>query len=332
MSLRLCTYNIEWFDKAFTDDNRLSADAESEEQLAAIREVITHIDPDIIGIVEAPNHSASTGKSTVACLETFAQEAGLRVNEALMGFPSPGRQELAILFDPQKLSAEHEPGGEEGNTARPRFDEEFRADTDDDRIKEVYKHYRPPLEVKLTRQDGGPELHLMVVHCKSKGIFSNTDRLHWLRETERNRRKLFAEAISIRQRVDEWLDLGRGMVVMGDINDGPGMDFYERRFGRSAVEVVMGDLFDPDRILRSQIGRPTWGRFGWEPSSTRFTDIFTNDPVNALIDHILVSRDVATVGDGAHQIWNPFQLAAAEPLKATLFKASDHFPVTLDIA
>ena len=332
MSLRLCSYNIEWFDKAFTDDNQPSAEAEPQEQLQAVHDVITHIDPDLIGIVEAPNTSVSTGKSTVACLEAFAQETGLHVNTALMGFASSGKQELAILYDPQRFSAEHSPGGQRDSVKNPPFDEEFQADTDDDRIKEVYQHYRPPLEVKLTRQDGGGELYLMVVHCKSKGIFSNTDLVHWQRESERNRRKLFAESMSIRRRVDEWLDQGRSLVVMGDINDGPGMDFYESQFGHSAVEVIIGDLFKPERILRSHSGRPSWGRFGWEPSSTRFTDKFTGDPVNALIDHIFVSADVSVAGDGAHKIWNPFQLAEAEPLKAALFKASDHFPVTLDIA
>lgn len=149
----------------------------------------------------------------------------------------------------------------------PKFDEEFRVDTDRDRIQEVYEHYRPPLELKVTSKASGASLRAMVVHAKSKGIFNAVDQAHLQRESDRNRRKLLAECTSIRSRVDQWLDDGEHVVVMGDINDGPGLDYYEQAFDRSAVEIIMGDLFDPSRILLAPTGRPKFGRFGWEPSS-----------------------------------------------------------------
>ena len=115
---------------------------------------------------------------------------------------------------------------------------------------------------------------------------------------------------------------------MGDVNDGPGMDFCERLFGRSALEIIMGDLFEPDRILRNFAGRPRWGNFGWRPSSARFRDRITEDEVNLPIDHGLVSPGLNASG---HRIWNPFQLAQAGPIRRELLDASDHFPVSLDI-
>ncbi|MCH8218709.1 MAG: hypothetical protein IH892_18280 [Planctomycetes bacterium] len=54
---------------------------------------------------------------------------------------------------------------------------------------------------------------------------------------------------------------------MGDVNDGPCMDIYEMRSGRSAVETIMGDLFRPDAVLRNNVGRPEFKRYGWEPAS-----------------------------------------------------------------
>jgi len=230
------------------------------------------------------------------------------------------------------FTAAHAPGGKANSKSNPPFKSEFRIDSDADGIKELYKHYRPPLEVQLTRADGGDDLWLMVVHAKSKGIFDAMDRVHFDRVSERNRRKLFAECSSIRLRVDEWLDEGRHVAVMGDINDGPFFDHYEGRFGRSAVELIMGDIFQPDRILRNHVGPPEWGRFGWEPSTARFKDVLTGDTVNALIDHIMVSNGVAVAGDTPATVWNPFQSDAAAPLKSALLDASDHFPVTLDIA
>ncbi len=330
---RLMTYNIEWFDDAFTPDNAPKTDDASKKKLEAVAEVVRAIDPDLIGITEAPNTTTTTGsRSTVEALETFAIEHGLRVRKAMIGFPSPGRQEIAALFDPDVFTLSHDPGGKSGHRRRPPFNEQFEVDSDADGIREIYKHYRPPLEAKVERVAEGGGFHLLVVHAKSKGIFSAMDRVHFDRTSDRNRRKLFAECTSIRRRVDEWLEKDRDVVVMGDINDGPGFDFYEGRFGRSAVELVMGDIFMPDAILRNYCGAPKWGRYGWEPSTARFTDPFTKDRVNALIDHVLASRRIAPANAAPCIVWNPYQSDAARPLRQTLFDASDHFPVTLDIA
>ena len=56
----------------------------------------------------------------------------------------------------------------------------------------------------------------------------------------------------------------------------------------------------------------------------------TEDYVNVLIDHILVSAKLPIV-DGSYKIWNPFQDDDAETIRKDLLDASDHFPVTLDI-
>ncbi|WP_102107534.1 endonuclease/exonuclease/phosphatase family protein [Oceaniglobus roseus] len=330
--MRIMSYNIEWFDDLFEPDNSMKADATSAKRFDAIAQVIRTLDPDLIGITEGPNTTTTTGmRDTVSALEGFAAAKGLRTAKAVIGFPSPGRQEIAALWDPAVLAATHAPGGRAGSRTSPPFDESFEIDSDADGIREVYRHYRPPLELSVTRADGGPPFRAMVVHAKSKGIFTAMDRIHYERTSDRNRRKLFAECSSIRRRVDDWLAEGTAVVVMGDINDGPGFDYYEGRFGRSAVELIMGDLFSPDGILRNHVGPPEWGRFGWEPSTARFRDIFTGDTVNALIDHILASRHLTPAGTGAARVWNPFQSEEAKPLKEALMAASDHFPVTLDI-
>ena len=337
--IKICSYNIEWFTKLFDANNNFitSSDpakqAEITERLEAIAEVLARIDADLVGIVEAPNTTTTTGaRSTVDALELFASHFGLRCNKAIIGFPSPGQQEIAILFDPAKVEVEHDPGGT-ATLKNPPFTEQFQIDTDEDGIKELYKHYRPPLEAKVTKLDDNTSFKLMVVHAKSKGIFSNNERLHWEREAQRNRRKLFAECTSIRRRVDEWLKNGEGVVVMGDINDGPGMDFTEFQFARSAVEIVIGDIYEVDSLLRSVASRPKWGNYGWEPSTASFVDSFTGKRVNALIDHILFSQQIDMVPDSG-RIWNPYdddQLANDSAIKAALRKASDHYPVELTI-
>ena len=333
MAITICTYNIEWFDDHFTATNGLKAGAEHSKKFEAVRDAMQTVDADVYGIVEAPNTTTTTGqRSTVAALENFAAAMGLRTTKAMTGYISAGRQELAFLFDPAMVSITHAPGGKSDSKKNPKFNGVFLYDTDEDRIKEEYKFYRPPLEAKITVKANGKVFYAILVHPKSKGIFNSVDVLHFERENRRNRRKLFAECTWIRRRVDEWLDKDRDVVVLGDINDGPGMDAEEFQFARSAVENIMGDLFEPDRVLRNHAGRPKWTNYGWEPSSTSFKDRITEDYIHVLIDHVLVSKGLEPSGEKAHVVWNPFRVDVAKPIKQQLLDASDHFPVSLRIA
>lgn len=328
--MRLMTYNIEHFNRAFAKDNSLNTDEDSVEKLTAVAQIIAAIDPDLIGITEAPNSGGD--QSAVDKLQNFAAHHNLRQNAAMTGYDSRGTQEIALLYDPTVVTAVHDPGGSTTAKRNPSFNRQFEVDSDGDGIKEIYNHYRPPLEARITRADGGADFWVIVVHAKSKGIFDAMDRANFDRTSERNRRKLFAECTSIRQRVDEFLDQNRPTVVMGDINDGPGFDFYEKRFGRSAVEIIMGDLWNPRGVLNNHIGRPKWGRFGWEPSSARFQDTFTHDMVNVIIDHIMASQQITPLNPDAAKVWNPYADRQSDAVKKRYKVASDHFPVTLDIA
>jgi len=331
MDLRICTYNIEWFNHLFNKDNSLKTSRKDQERFNAIGKVLTEINPDLLGIVEAPNTSVDRTESAKAKLEKFAQSKNLPISRAVTGFISGGTQEIAILYNPTRLTVEHAPGGSAKSKSNPPFDGEFFYDTDDDRIKEVYKHYRPPLEANVKELTTGKEFKIIVAHTKSKGIFNNVDILHWERESHRNRLKLLAECEWIRRRIDEWLDLKFDVVVMGDFNDGPAMDYYEFKYGRSAVEIIIGDLFQPEKILRCFTNRPRWTSNGWKPSTARFKDRMTEDYVNVLIDHILVSSGIKVVDNSPLIIWNPFENKNLEHLKDDLLKASDHFPVSLDL-
>jgi len=328
VTLRLCSYNIEWFDDLFTKNNHLKTDNASTKRLEAIAAVLYEVNSDVVGVVEGPNHLIGGKKRAVKCLEAFASYYSLRTTKAMIGWPSAGRQEICLMYDASKVSVRHTPGG--AGKKNPPFNKSLVFDTNDDRIKELYKFFRPPLEAEITDGETGKKIRVIVVHTKSKGIFSSSDYIHWERESNRNRRKLFAECSWVRKRVDEWLNAGHDVVVMGDINDGPGMDHYESFFGKSAVEIVMGNLYEPGRILLNHAGQPKWGKWGWEPSSTRFKDRITETQVNVLIDHIAVSQGLNVGGDG-HLIWNPYREDRATSIKGSLLEASDHFPVSIDV-
>ncbi len=49
--------------------------------------------------------------------------------------------------------------------------------------------------------------------------------------------------------MDQVLDIGAEVIVLGDLNDGPGLDVYEELFARSSVEIIMGQSQGPEKQL-----------------------------------------------------------------------------------
>ena len=169
--LRLATYNVEWFNALFDVRGRLLDDAEwsarynisRADQLAALGIVFTAMDADAIMVIEAPDTNGK--RATVKALENFADTIGLRARRALIGFPSPTEQEIALLYDPDRITARHDPRGEAEGEA-PRFDATFRMDLDQDGTPEPIRFSKPPLELALTVNSR--PLRMIGVHAKSK--------------------------------------------------------------------------------------------------------------------------------------------------------------------
>jgi endonuclease/exonuclease/phosphatase family metal-dependent hydrolase len=339
--LRFATYNVEWFNALFDDNGRMLEDREPSsrykltrgEQLAALAIVFTALDADGITIIEAPDTNGR--RSTVKALETFARTAGLRARKAIIGYPSETEQEIAFLYDPDRLNARHAPLGHpstsHGSHDAPRFDTTFRYDLDADNISETIRFSKPPLELALTTR-GGAKLRTISVHAKSKNPYGAIGREAQIRLSIENRRKQLAQCLWIRQRVDAHLAHGDSLIVMGDFNDGPGIDEFEKLFGHSGVEIVLGTgdatpLFDPHAAmaLQSRVGlAPTTARFYIAPQKRFF---------EALLDFIMVSPDLAA-GQPDWRIWHPFNdpgVTAVPELREALLQASDHFPVTIDL-
>ena len=341
--LRLASYNVEWFNALFDDRGRLLEDRELSaryqtsraDQLAALGIVFTALDADGVMIIEAPdtNHR----RSTVTALQNFAAKYGLRARQAIIGYASETEQEIAFLYDPDRLSARHDPQGEpapsHGAPGAPRFDSQLRLDLNGDGVEDLVRFSKPPLELSVTTATGAA-LRLIGVHAKSKAPHGTVTAKEFTRISIENRRKQLAECLWLRARIDRDLAQGGNLVVMGDLNDGPGLDEYEKLFGHSGVEVVLGltappeaRLFDPhaEMALTQATGlHPTTARFWLAPKKRYF---------EALLDFIMVSPDLAALKPD-WRIWHPFEdpaIAAVPELAQALLTASDHFPVTLDL-
>ncbi len=334
--MRIATYNVEWFNALFDDLNQPLPDdgwsarynVTRKQQLMAVASVFQALDADAVMVIEAPDHSKS--RDTVAALENFAAYSGIRARKAVIGFANDTQQEIALLYDPDVLDARHDPQEHAGEDPAPRFDGRFHIDLDVDAAKDTVQFSKPPLELVLNTRDG-TELRIIGAHLKSKAPHGAKSKDEAMRISIANRRKQLAQAIWLRRRVDGVLSEGTPLILLGDLNDGPGLDEYEHLFGRSTVEIVLGHgaraLFDPHaaQALQRRLGAaPTTARF-WIRPEKRF--------LQALLDYIMVSNDLRSKAP-KWRIWHPMDDPKCWQdvgLRDALVMASDHFPVTMDI-
>ena len=334
--MRIACYNVEWFDRLFDDDGTLlrdqkwsgRRDVRREEQAQALGHVFKTIDADAIMVIEAPDDHQH--RSGVKALETFAKTYNLRANKALIGFTNTTQQELALLYDPNKLSATHDPIGVLGDAVPP-FNDTFKIDLDIDNRADSVTFSKPPLELAIETASGS-KLRMIGAHLKSKAPHGAHNAAEVMRFSIANRRKQLAQAVWLRGRIEEHLNAGDDLMVLGDLNDGPGLDEYEDLFGRSSVEIILGEkgcpcLYDPNAA------RALARKIGGAPTTARFFLKQENRFLQALLDYIMVSENLRSKAK-AWRIWHPFddpECWRDKRLRRALLTASDHFPVTLDI-
>lgn len=342
--MRIATYNVEWFNNLFDDNGNLIADSgwsgrqnvRRAEQAEALGVVFTALDADAVMIIEAPDHNGK--RKTVPALENFAKAMDLRCRRAIVGFRNHTQQEIALLYDPDVLTPRHDPQGaptgKKGSGDAPRFDGVFRLDVDVDSAPELITFSKPPLELAVETASGD-SFRMIGVHAKSKAPHGANTPEEIMRISIANRRKQLAQCIWLRQRVVDHLRAGDPLIVLGDFNDGPGLDEYEKLFGHSGVEIVLG-LPEDDKALRlydPHARRALQSPLAAAPVTARFYIASEDRYLSALLDYIMVSPDLCAK-DPKWRIWHPFDDPGCfriPELREALLTASDHFPVTLDI-
>lgn len=340
--MRIATYNVEWFTNLFDDQGVLlddghwssRQDVTRSEQIAALALVFQRLDADAVLVIEAPD--SSRHRDGRIALENFAAYAGIRARKALIGFANQTQQEIMLLFDPDAMQAVHDPFGAEtgkkGSRIAPRFDGTYRIDLDIDATEDLVTFSKPPLEALIDSTEG--MFRLIGVHAKSKAPHGARNRDEMMRLGIANRRKQLAQCIWLRERVDHHLDMDDPLIVAGDFNDGPGLDEFERLFGRSGLEIVLGTDLDPhDQLFDPHAERALLSRLGAQPTTARFYIRDEDRFLTALLDYIMVSPVLRPFCRN-WRIWHPFEDPACwrdETLQRALLTASDHFPVTMEL-
>ena len=332
--MRIATYNVEWMDSLFDAEGELRADdgwsgrynVTRRAQAEALRRVLRALNADAIMIIEAPDgHRRRDG---VAALQNFAAWSDLRTRSAVMGFVNETQQEIALLYDPKRLSPRHDP---QSSAEAPQFDTEFEIDLDVDAHPDRVRWSKPPLELSVETA-GGRTLRMIGVHAKSKAPHGAKGRAAIMQVSIASRRKQLAQCIWLRARAVEHLARGEALMILGDFNDGPGLDEYERLFGRSGVEIVLAPesalpLYDPHAAMA--VGR----RLSANPTTARFWQADARRWLSVLLDYIMVSPDLRARSP-VWKIWHPFDdpdCYGNPELREALLTASDHFPVVCEI-
>lgn len=304
----IAAYNIEWMNRMFSNNVVTDANIGRAEAIAA---VITRLDADLIAISEGANDPAEH--------QDFIDRFLAGGYTAFMG-RSRGAQNLVYYVrEPFEVVSVDDAWDRYG---------EWIEDIDGDTLPERHKFERRPLE--LVARIGGTEVRFILVHTKSKGVFSIADLPRFEALSAANRAKLVAQGRRLRSRLDALVDAGERIVVLGDMNDGPGLDFYERALGTSFIESVIGSVFDPPRIFHD----PHWWMTRTATDRNKLWTAAFDDPI---VNHPLGWKHRVWLD---HIIGSPSLLDPASPVKlvrdsglidakdTTSYKASDHFAVT----
>ena len=129
-------------------------------------------------------------------------------------------------------------------------------------------------------------------------------------------------------------EITRSIVVMGDLNDGPGRDMFEEQFMlQNLVDLIQGTLLDPEFSLHHVLEALPTGAF-----TVEFEDPMDGVKKRELIDHILLSPEMLTSnadfqyqkgsGKVEHKVWESH--LGDNPDTVRDDKPSDHRPVSCE--
>jgi endonuclease/exonuclease/phosphatase family metal-dependent hydrolase len=306
-TITLCSFNAEWMNDWFTPDagpvgfrptfTRDGHTSDTQTTAGRTAALIRALDADVLALQEAPSRPAEVQ----LFVDAFLSDGGAPLYDFFLG-DSGIAQKLALLYKPGTVSAALASHADITMLVGP-----FNADVDGDALLEEYSFTRTPLVVNLTL--GGNTVQVIVLHTKSNFI-NNGQQLwenpathqNYITVALKDRRRIAAEGTRVRRYVDTVLDAQpvAAVVVLGDLNDGPGMDFFEENYlARNVTDTIVGTTFAPEKLLRHAQHDV--------PAAERYTAVFDDFVENVkdrklLLDHILLSPGIADGGSGVHKV------------------------------
>lgn len=290
-----------------------------------VGQVVSDVDPDVLTIQEGPGEL-----EMAAFLDQFVDGDNWEIRRG-----SGGAQALLVAARMDRVDAIDNGSPIAGNID---LSQKFTADINADLEFDDVAFARKPQVVTITAI--GSPITFINNHLKSKFVSGaetlfnagGDDRKQFFADALIARRRISGEAYQIRSYVDEVLiaDPAAQVIVTGDLNDGPGSDFFEENFlTHSVVDRVFGSVFHRDRQLTHVLLNGDSTDF-----TAQFFDFISNETRDLILDHIGLSPGVlanwswqgrVAVAEYQAQIVNDNALHERDR------QPSDHRPVVVDL-
>ena len=293
--------------------------------------VLQTLDPDLICIQEGASEDEVSW-----FLDHYLALSGAERWRVIGGAGGGQKLVVAARLDRQIVTALAKADDSELDT---QLGSEYEADTDGDAVLETDTQFaRVPQVVDIKAYDR--EVRVVNCHLKSKYVRdgrrlfkeSQEGRQEYIRAALVARRRISAEAFRLRQYLDEVFkrEPKRLLLLAGDLNDGPGFDYFERRFlTHSVIDVIFGSLLRPE----CQLVHPLIKKGEPRPFTARFDDFVENIMDKPLmLDHVGLSPALAKWRVKARVAHHEFDAQAMPKARNERERLpSDHRPISVEL-
>lgn len=378
-AFKITSWNVEWLINSFgvvserfppssrSMAGRRPSMADARSKLAALRQQVLEMDPDVLFVCEGLPGAAMMKEFAAKYLPEY--QLIIHADAPDDAYDTEGLQwmwflvkrELAASTTPQLLDLgiwktyTQDASFNGHKNGRWTFSApllEKKTMTVGPNQRQTHSHYRHPQVLVLTYQ--GRRVELIGCHFKSKHIgmsvprrapgetdvqyFSRPEVVWYMANAHVARAKLTTEATDVRYYIDKRFEQEELPIifVVGDLNDGPGKELIEREYLlHDLIGVLQGDVFFARKFLNHAL-------FDY-PQNLRWTSEFRDelDPARSptiLLDHIAFTEALSRRGLGPlivlpksglveHEIHDRINAVLPAPAKT-----SDHAPVSLIVS
>ncbi len=258
--MRILNWNIEWMNRwfigngevAFRDKHEPSGIRDVDDLCRRVASVIDALNPDVLTIQEGPSDRAE--------MLLFSDQYLVRADNTprfeVFGGIDGRSQKIYILMKKEGALLDAVLAND---TLTQGLAEPFETDIDGTLELIDYKFTRGPVVVAGKRATG-EDVRIISLHSKSKFVHQGEDlwnnpdkRGEFIAAAVKNRRRISAEGFRLRSYLDQVAQESPDteVIVTGDFNDGPGVDYFEQRYlTHNITDILLGSTFRPSLLFK----------------------------------------------------------------------------------
>jgi exonuclease III len=336
--MRLVNFNIEWMNDWFMGGNKVAfrqdnprRGIENVDALAKrVASLILSVDPDVLTIEEGP----SDIREMQLFVSTYLCANNMPGYDILGGIDGKSQKIYALVKKNGRLANAQLVKDLETNKLKG----EWECDIDGNGIAEPYKFTRLPVVIEADLANHR-KCRIIAMHTKSNYV-QNGEKLwknpatkqQFINIALENRRRISTEAMRVRMYLDILIsvDPNANIIITGDLNDGPGLDYFEMRYlTHNVIDIILGSTFAHELLFRHSFIDKV------NPSdryTAEFYDYVDKKNKKLLLDHIAVSPALVSSIISSGILHNEYDAAMDQNAGSERQKrASDHRPVYVDI-